>query len=130
MLLSFDFISNRDSNPERARSVSEAISHSSAREIPFILLFQDTYKILKNWFKAQIVDYNYNLWYNLTVKVYSIKGEYGMKKILFGIALILFGFFSFYGSVIADWDLIQLLGLVIPVIGIGFSIAGFLDKDE
>lgn len=53
-----------------------------------------------------------------------------MKKILFGIALILFGFFSFYVSVIADWDLIQLLGLVIPVIGIGFSIAGFLDKDE
>ena len=53
-----------------------------------------------------------------------------MKKILLGIALILFGFFCFYVSVIADWDFVQLLGLLIPVVGLGFSIVGFLDKGE
>ena len=50
-----------------------------------------------------------------------------MKKILLGIALILFGFFSFYVSVIADWDVVQLFGLLIPVFGIAFSIVGFFE---
>lgn len=53
-----------------------------------------------------------------------------MKKILFGIALILFGLFCFYVSVKTDWELLQVLGLLIPVAGLGFSIAGFLENGE
>jgi len=53
-----------------------------------------------------------------------------IKKILFGISLILFGFFCLYVSIAANWDMVQYLGLLIPVIGLGFSISGFAEKGE
>ncbi len=53
-----------------------------------------------------------------------------MKKILFGIALMLFGFFCFYVSVGANWEIVQAVGLLIPIIGLVFSIIGFSEKGE
>ncbi|MBO5897054.1 MAG: hypothetical protein J6Q83_07130 [Clostridia bacterium] len=53
-----------------------------------------------------------------------------MKKILFGIALILFGFFCFYVSVEANWLIVHILGLLFPVIGLAFAINGFWGKGE
>ena len=53
-----------------------------------------------------------------------------MKKILFGIVLILFGFFCFYVSLKTNWPFVQILGLLIPIIGLGFSIFGFTEKGE
>ena len=53
-----------------------------------------------------------------------------MKKILFGIALILFGLFCFYVSVEANWVNLQWLGLLTPVVGLVFSITGFSEKGE
>ncbi len=41
-----------------------------------------------------------------------------IKKMLLGIALILFGFFLFYASIVADWGVLQVVGLFLPVIGI------------
>ena len=53
-----------------------------------------------------------------------------MKKISFGIALILFGLYCFYVSVEADWAFVQILGLLIPVVGLAFAIIGFAEKGE
>ena len=41
-----------------------------------------------------------------------------IKKMLLGIALILFGFFLFYASVLADWGILQVVDFFLPVIGI------------
>ena len=54
----------------------------------------------------------------------------GIKRILFGIALILFGFFCLYASSLGQWGAGEVIGLIIPVIGVGFAIRGFLDKSE
>lgn len=53
-----------------------------------------------------------------------------MKKILFGIALILFGFFCFNVSIQTNWAFVQILGLLIPVIGLVFAVVGFSEKGE
>lgn len=54
----------------------------------------------------------------------------GIKKILFGIALILFGFFCLYASEIGEWNVGGVLGLIVSIVGISFAIGGFLDKSE
>lgn len=54
----------------------------------------------------------------------------GIKKILFGIALILLGFLCLYASSLGEWGIGEVIGLIIPVIGVGFAIAGLLDKSE
>lgn len=54
----------------------------------------------------------------------------GVKKILFGIALILFGFFCLYASSLGEWIVGELVGLITPIIGVGFAISGLLDKSE
>lgn len=54
----------------------------------------------------------------------------GIKKILFGIALILLGFLCLYASSLGEWGVGEVIGLIIPVIGVGFAIAGLLDKSE
>lgn len=46
-------------------------------------------------------------------KIYEVH-----QKMLLGIALILFGFFLFYASVLADWGILQVVGFFLPVIGI------------
>ena len=53
-----------------------------------------------------------------------------MKKIVFGIALILFGFSMAYISIQADWAIMQLLSLLSVVIGLFFSIFGFIEKEK
>ena len=53
----------------------------------------------------------------------------GIKQILFGIALILFGFFCMYASSLGKWGIGEVIGLIIPIIGIGFTISGLFCKD-
>lgn len=53
----------------------------------------------------------------------------GVKKVLFGIALILLGFFCFYASSLGDVGVGEAIGLIIPVVGIVFAIEGLLDKN-
>ena len=53
-----------------------------------------------------------------------------MKKILFGIALILFGFYATYVGTISGEGLFEILGLVCSVLGLGFSIVGYFSKSE
>ena len=52
------------------------------------------------------------------------------QKILFGIALILFGFFCVYVSSLGEWGIGEVIGLILPVIGVGFAIVGLLDKSK
>ena len=54
----------------------------------------------------------------------------GIKKILFGIALILLGFFCLYASSLGEWNVGEVIGLTIPIIGVVFAIVGLLDKSE
>jgi hypothetical protein len=54
----------------------------------------------------------------------------GIKKILFGIALILSGFFCLYASSLGEWGVGEVIGLIIPIVGVCFAIAGLLDKSE
>ncbi len=54
----------------------------------------------------------------------------GIKKILFGIALILLGFVCLYASSLGEWGVGQVIGLIIPVVGSIFAIIGLLDKSE
>lgn len=53
-----------------------------------------------------------------------------MKKILFGIALILFGFYTTYLGTISGEGLFEILGLVCAVFGLGFSVAGYFSKSK
>ena len=54
----------------------------------------------------------------------------GIKKILFGISLILLGFLCLYASSLGEWGSGEVIGLIIPVIGFVFAIVGLLDKSE
>ena len=53
-----------------------------------------------------------------------------IKKILFGIALMIFGFGCCYVGALTDWTPAQVIGLISPVVGIGFAIAGYFEKEE
>ena len=53
-----------------------------------------------------------------------------IKKILFGIALMIFGFGCIYLGALMNWTPAQVVGLISPVVGIGFAIAGYLEKEE
>lgn len=63
-----------------------------------------------------------------------VKAEFeevnAMKKIAFGISLILFGFSMAYISVQAQWAIIQLVSLLSVFIGLVFSIFGFFEKEK
>ena len=54
----------------------------------------------------------------------------GIKKVLFGIALILLGFFCLYASSLGEWGVGEAIGLILAIFGIGFAIVGLLDKNE
>ena len=54
----------------------------------------------------------------------------GIKKILFGIALIILGFFCLYASSLGEWGVGEVIGIIIPVVGVGFAFVGLLDKSE
>ena len=53
----------------------------------------------------------------------------GIKKILFGISLILLGTACMYASSLGEWGFGEVLGLIIPIVGIVFSISGLISKD-
>ena len=53
----------------------------------------------------------------------------GIKKILFGITLILFGFVTLYVSSLGEWGFGEVIGIFIPIVGILLAIAGLLDKN-
>lgn len=53
-----------------------------------------------------------------------------MKKIVFGIALILFGFSMAYISMQARWVIMPIVSLLSVFIGLVFSIFGFIERDK
>ncbi len=53
-----------------------------------------------------------------------------MKKIVFGIALILFGFSIAYISVHAQWAIMQAVSLLSVFVGLIFAVYGFLEKEK
>lgn len=53
-----------------------------------------------------------------------------MKNILFGIALILFGFICIYVAVQGGWGGLDVFGIIIGVCGLMFSISGLIEKRE
>ena len=53
-----------------------------------------------------------------------------MKKVLLGIALILFGFNLTYVAIQAGWSGIDVVGLCVSVVGIVVSLIGGLSKDK
>lgn len=53
-----------------------------------------------------------------------------MKTILFGIALILFGFSMAYVSVEAQWGIMQVISILSIFIGLIFSIFGFITGEK
>ena len=67
-----------------------------------------------------------------TYKIKSLQSkvaeENGMKKMVFGIALILFGFSMAYISIQAQWAIMQLASLLFVFIGLVFSIFGFIER--
>ncbi len=55
---------------------------------------------------------------------------HSMKKIVFGIALILFGFSLAYISMQAEWGIMQVVSVFPVFIGLLFSIFGFIEKEK
>lgn len=53
-----------------------------------------------------------------------------MKKIAFGIALILFGFSMAYISFQASWGIMQPISLLSVFVGLVFSIFGFIEREK
>ena len=53
-----------------------------------------------------------------------------IKTILFGIALMVFGFGSCYIGSLTSWMPAEVIGLISPIIGIGFAIAGHFGNEE
>ena len=53
-----------------------------------------------------------------------------IKKILFGIALMVFGFGCIYLGALTNWIPAQVVGLISLVVGIGFAIAGYFEKEK
>ena len=52
-----------------------------------------------------------------------------MKKIVFGIALILFGFSMAYISFQASWGIMQVVSLLSVFLGLLFAVFGFVAKE-
>ena len=53
-----------------------------------------------------------------------------IKKSLFGIALMIFGFGCVYVGALTNWTPAQVVGLITPIIGIGFAVIGYFEKEE
>jgi len=52
-----------------------------------------------------------------------------IKKILFGIALMIFGFGCVYVGALTSWTPAQVIGLITPIIGIGFAVIGYFEEE-
>ena len=55
---------------------------------------------------------------------------HSIKKILFGIALMIFGFGCVYVGSLTNWTPALVVGLITPIIGIGFAVIGYFEKEE
>lgn len=53
-----------------------------------------------------------------------------IKKILFGIALMIFGFGCVYVGALTNWTPAQVVGLILPIVGIAFAIIGYFEKED
>ena len=53
-----------------------------------------------------------------------------IKKILFGIALMIFGFGCVYVGALTNWTPAQVVGLISPIVGIAFAIIGYFEKED
>lgn len=53
-----------------------------------------------------------------------------MKKMIFGIAIILFGFSMAYISVQTQWVIMQLVSILSVFVGLGFSVFGFFEEKK
>ena len=53
-----------------------------------------------------------------------------MKQIVFGIAVILFGFSIAYISTQAQWAMMQALSLLSVFAGLALSILGFIEREK
>ncbi len=52
-----------------------------------------------------------------------------MKKMIFGIALLLFGFSMAYISAQAQWGVMQVVSLLAVFAGLLFAVWGFIEKE-
>ena len=83
-----------------------------------------------------MIDFFTILVYNNTAKVNdcltnrNLQEVNDMKQIVFGIAVILFGFSMAYISIQAQWAIMQALSLLSVFVGLALSILGFIEKDE
>ena len=53
-----------------------------------------------------------------------------IKKILFGIALMIFGFWCCYVGALTSWYPAEIVGLISPIAGIGFAVVGYFENEE
>lgn len=53
-----------------------------------------------------------------------------IKTILFGIALMVFGFGSCYIGALTNWTPAQIIGIFVPVVGVGFAVAGYFGGQD
>lgn len=53
-----------------------------------------------------------------------------MKKIVFGIAVILFGFSMAYISVQGQWAIMQAISILSVFVGLFFSISGYIEGEK
>lgn len=62
------------------------------------------------------------------ITLYIYRGNL-MKKLIFGIALILFGFSTAYISAQAQWAIMQPVSLLAVFAGLLFAVWGFIEKE-
>ena len=53
-----------------------------------------------------------------------------MKKIMFGIALMLFGFMCLYVATQSNWRGVDIVGVMSGIFGLATSITGFCEKEK
>ena len=53
-----------------------------------------------------------------------------IKNLLFGIALIMFGFCSCYIGSLTSWYIMELIGVALPFIGFVFAVVGYFEKED
>ena len=54
---------------------------------------------------------------------------YGLKMMFFGLVLIVFGVSLVYICGITRWDVMRVVGIIIPFIGLCVSAVGFISKE-
>ena len=66
----------------------------------------------------------------MKVKLKETMPMKSIKKILLGIAIMIFGFGSIYVGALTNWMPAQVIGFFTPIIGLGLSVVGYFDKED